>query len=94
MPLWPLWMVSRMAERSTVTSTETYVRHIARPSGRERANPPNLGDLRAFVAAAEGLPDDLHVFIERGHVGEGGRHNTTLTVRYREPTVAALDGAG
>jgi hypothetical protein len=69
--------------RSTVTSTETHVSHTAKPLGRSRENPPHLGDLRAFVAACEGLPDDLSVYINNGSLDEGGRRNITFFVRHR-----------
>lgn len=74
-----------MAERSTSHTTTTTVRHIAKPLGRERGNPPHLGDLRAFVEMCEGLPDELGVFIKNGPLNEAGRYDTTFTVRYNHP---------
>ncbi len=57
------------------------VRYIAIPAGRERANPPSLGDLRAFVQACDGLPDSAHVAIEPGSLDEGGRRDVVFSVR-------------
>lgn len=74
-----------MASRSTSTTTTTTVRHIAKPSGRNRTSGPNLGDLREFVQRCEDLPDDLHVFITSGHVDEGGRCDVTIEVRHTHP---------
>ena len=71
-----------MAERTTSLTEGTRVTHVARPLGRARISTPcleigpHLGDLRAFVAACEGLPDDLLVHIQRRHLDV-----TLVTVR-------------
>lgn len=68
----------------TVSVTETtHVRHVARPWGGTRENGPHLHDLRAFVAACDGLADDTLVRIEPGQLDEGGRRNVTLTATIR-----------
>lgn len=64
-----------------VTKRIRTVSYVARPMGRERENGPHLGDLRAFVAECDGLPDDLLVRIDPGHVHEGGRRDVTFTAR-------------
>lgn len=60
------------------------VRHVAHPFGRNRENPPSLADLRKFVELCEGLPDDVHVGIEKGHLDEGGRRSVTFSLRIVE----------
>ena len=62
----------------------TTVRHLAKPYGYAQENGPHLADLRAFVTACEGLPDDLRVRIEHGGMGESGRYNVTISVTLRE----------
>lgn len=62
----------------------TSVRHVAQTYGRERKNPPSLGQIREFVAMCDGLPDDTHVNIEKGQLDEGGRHSMTFSVRLVE----------
>lgn len=65
----------------TITTTRTtYVQHTAVPMGRERENGPHLRDLREFVAACEGLDDDVLVRINEGHLDEGGRRTVSLVV--------------
>jgi hypothetical protein len=76
--------------RNTTTVTKTEVWYVAKPFGRNRENPPSLADLRAFVAKAEGLPDDVMVRIESGQLDEGGRRFVTLSCTYTHP---AEDGA-
>lgn len=71
--------------RRTTTTTETVVRHTARPMGEAQENGPHLGDLREFVARCEGLPDDVLVHVESGQLSEGGRRVVTLSLRYRHP---------
>lgn len=70
--------------RTTNTIRTTTVRYTADPLGRARENPPHLGDLRAFVAECEGLPDDLPVRITDGHLNESGRHSTLFEAVWRE----------
>jgi hypothetical protein len=59
------------------------VEHIARPMGRANENGPHLRDLRDFVAACDGMDDNLLVRIEPGHLDEGGRRNVTISTRKR-----------
>jgi hypothetical protein len=61
------------------------VSHVARPEGSRRENPPHLHDLREFVDACEGLPDDAVVRVTRGASADGGRYALTLTLRLVEP---------
>jgi hypothetical protein len=77
--------VSEAPSRTVSTVTTETVRHLAKPYGRNRENGPHLADLRAFVAACEGLPDDVLVRIENGYLDEGGRRNVTFTANYRVP---------
>lgn len=70
----------RTAQRSEYTKHEINIRYVAEPSGRERANPPTLGDLRAFVDACSDIPDEEHVYIEKGSLNEAGRHNYTFSI--------------
>lgn len=56
----------------------TRVHMVARPSGRNQDNPPNLDDLRRFVDLCEGLPGTTHVHITQGYLSEGGRHDITF----------------
>lgn len=75
-----------LAPRRTVsTVTTTTVRYLSKPFGRDRQNPPSLGDLRTFVSECEGLPDDLAVRIDKGHLDEGGRSTVTFEVVQRTP---------
>lgn len=64
---------------SEITKTVRTVRHIAKPSYKARENPPHLSDLRAFVAACDGLPDDVLVRIDKGQLNESGRHDVTFS---------------
>jgi hypothetical protein len=65
--------------RGEYTETRTTVRHIATPlASKGRENGPHLGDLRAFVAECEGLPDSIVVRIDKGHMGESGRYDVTF----------------
>lgn len=70
-----------MADRREWQENITTVRHVATPLGMKRENPPCLADLRIFVDACEGLPDDTHVYIEKGSLDEGGRHTYTFSLR-------------
>lgn len=72
-------------QRSTTSVTTTHVRYFAKPRGSSRKNPPSLGDLRAFVAACDGLPDDVDVRIQPGTLGESGRHDVEFSLRYDHP---------
>ena len=72
-------------QRLVSTVTTTTVRYVAKPYGRKRQNPPCLADLRAFVSSCEGLPDDLTVRIDNGHLDEGGRRNITFEVVQKTP---------
>lgn len=72
-----------MAERTVHITRTTVVTHVAEPMGRERNNGPHLADLRAFVAACDGLPDDTRVHFEDGHLNEGGRRNVTIRASIR-----------
>lgn len=72
--------------RSEWTERIVTVRHVARPSGRNADNPPNLADFRTFVSLCEGLPDDTHVHVDKGSITEGGRHDMTFSVRLVQRT--------
>lgn len=72
-----------MTERSEAQYQETRVQHVAHPRGGTRENPPHLADLREFVTACEGLPDDLRVDIYTGALDDGGRNNVTFSVLQR-----------
>jgi hypothetical protein len=72
------------------TQTTTTVRHTAKPYGRARENGPrarengpHLGDLRAFVAECEGLPDDVRVRFTDGYMGESGRYDVTIEASWK-----------
>ncbi len=83
--------------RRTTSETKTTVRYFARPTGRERDNPPNLGHLRAFLDSCDGLPDDIHVHINPRKLDEGGRLDVEFSLSYRHPdpnAVAAADVEG
>lgn len=68
--------------RQQRTETVVEVRHIAKPLGTKRENGPHLADLRRFVEACEGLPDETLVRIDNGHLSEGGRRDVVLFVRW------------
>lgn len=71
--------------RNTRSTRTTTVSHIAKPLAEKgRENGPHLGDLRAFVAACEGLPDSIVVRITVGHMGESGRRDVTLETKWSE----------
>lgn len=74
-----------MATRSTTATTTTYVKHVARPLGQRRENGPHLGDLREFVEAATGLPDEVRVRIDSEDLSESGRRNVTFEILFRHP---------
>ena len=70
-------MVNGVTRSVNVTRAER-----ARYTTPYRPAPPTLGDLRAFVAGCEGLPDDLQVSIMHSSLNEGGRRVTTLEVAH------------
>jgi hypothetical protein len=80
-----------MAERSDYTLRTIEVSHIAKPLGIGRENPPHLGDLREFVAACEGLPDELLVTVQQGRSEKGGRRDMTISVRQVVPVSDEAD---
>ena len=71
-----------MSEPTRIEKTQKTVnaRYVAVLSGRVRTITPSLGDLRAFVDACGGLPDDNAVRIEPGNLNESGRRNCTFSV--------------
>lgn len=72
--------------RSEYVNRTTTVRHIAEPlDSKGRENGPHLGDLRAFVAECEGLPDSIKVRINKGHMGESGRYDVTFETTWQRP---------
>lgn len=73
------------ATKTVKTVTTTTVRYWAKPYGRAQENGPHLADLRAFVAACDGLDDGLLVRISNGHMSEGGRYNVEIEVVDRQP---------
>lgn len=79
-------MTEATVRTEAVTATTT-VRHRARPMGVARENGPHLGDLRAFVDACDGLPDDLRVSIDRGTVDGAGRYPVTFVAVLSTPVV-------
>lgn len=70
-----------MATRQETAVHETNVRHVAQPLKGE--NGPHLSDLREFVDACDGLPNDLLVRIDQGHLSESGSRNVTFRVSRR-----------
>lgn len=72
-------------KRRESASRTTLVEHIAKPMGRSSENGPHLGDLRAFLAAAEDLPDETKVFIDKSPLSEGGRRDVTFRATRVEP---------
>jgi hypothetical protein len=68
-----------VADRREWITLVVGVRHYAKPIGKEPG--PHLADLREFVAACEGLPDDLQVKIDVGSYGD-----RTVTIEVREET--------
>lgn len=72
------------ASRTTTTTTKTRVVLVARPMGRNRENGPHLLDLRDFVEACHGLPDDARVRIGEGQLSEGGDRDVTFAVEVTE----------
>jgi hypothetical protein len=74
-----------VADRAEYVLRTIEVRHIARPHGPGRENPPHLWDLRRFVEACEGLPDGLVVEMSAGTSDNVGRRNIIFAVRQVEP---------
>lgn len=83
--------------RSDITEDVTYIRTVAKPYGQHRKGyPPSLGDLRAFVAACEGLPDDTTVRIDRQSMGSGSDYADVIleaTIRQRRQSDEAEGAA-
>lgn len=67
--------------RRRSTQDITTVRYVCNPFGRTNTNPPSLGQVREFVNACDGLPDDTAVSVEKGPLDEGGRYTYVLSVR-------------
>jgi hypothetical protein len=74
-----------MADRAEYVLRFTEVKHIAKPYGPKRDNPPDLWDFRKFVEACEGLPDTLPVEIKTGASDQTGRKDIMFSVRLAEP---------
>jgi hypothetical protein len=76
-----------MADRVEYVLKITEVKHIAKPHGVGRENPPHLWDLRRFVEVCEGLPDNMVVTIKDGPsaANDAGRHDVTFSVLMKEP---------
>lgn len=74
------------AKRTDTTKRTINVYLVCKPFGRARTTGPSLRDLRDFVEACEGLPDDLAVTFDKGHMGEDGRYDVTLRVRQEAAT--------
>jgi len=72
----------------TTNTTSTRVQQVAKPSGVSRENGPHLGDLREFVDACDGLPEDIRVDITDGYMGESGRYDVTISLVYKHPEEA------
>lgn len=51
---------------------------MARTHSHPMSNPPSLGELRAFVAATQDLPDDARIAVRIGF-GGGGAHGSRPT---------------
>lgn len=86
-----------MADRTFSVTETIVVRHVAEPLGHGRENGPHLGDLRAFVAACDGLADDVLVRIDNGQLDEGARRRVTFTATVRRdvtPESAAARSGG
>lgn len=73
-----------MTERTEWTGRIVSVRFVAPTFGRNRENPPSLGHIRTFVNLCEGLPDETSVRIDKGSLGEDGRHNVVFSLRIVE----------
>jgi hypothetical protein len=74
-----------MADRSEYVLKTTEVTHIAKPYGANRTNPPTLWDLRRFVEACEGLPDNMAVMIKPEDSDNTGRRNVVFSVKKVDP---------
>jgi len=74
-----------MADRAEYTMHTTEVTHVAKPYGPTRTNPPDLWDLRRFVEACEGLPDEVAVTIKPGGSDNTGRRDVVFAVKIVEP---------
>ena len=76
------------ATRTTTSLTTTRVQIVAKPTGISRESGPHLRDLREFVDACDGLPEDILVRISEGHIGEDGRNDVTISLVWQHPTEA------
>jgi len=74
-----------MSSRTTTETTVTRVHHVAKPAFETHENGPHLDDLREFVTACEGLPDEVLVRIDLPRLDEGGRRDVTFEVNYLHP---------
>jgi len=76
-----------MADRIEYVLKTTEVKHISKPHGPGRENPPHLWDLRRFVEECDGLPDTLVVDIKVGQsaANDAGRRDVTFSVTMKEP---------
>jgi hypothetical protein len=74
-----------MADRAEYVMKTVEVKHIGKPHGPGRENPPHLWDFRRFVEACEGLPDNLVVAIIIGVSDDTGRKDVMFSVKQVEP---------
>jgi hypothetical protein len=74
-----------MADRAEYVMKTIEVKHIGKPHGMGRENPPHLWDLRRFVEACEGLSDGLVVTITTGGADNTGRNDILFSVKQVEP---------
>jgi len=74
-----------MADRAEYTMHTIEVTHVAKPEGSKRENPPHLHDLREFVEACDGLPDDMSVKITVGGSDNTGRKDVMFSVKRVDP---------
>jgi hypothetical protein len=80
-----------MAQRNERAWSEITVRHVAKPMGRRQESGPHLVDLREFVEACDGLPDDLPVRVHQSNLSESGRYTVEISVTQRTPSEADAD---
>lgn len=79
-----------MADRSEYVLKTIEVRHVGKPHGPGRENPPHLWDFRRFVEACEGLPDNMVVAIITGNSDNVGRREIMFSVKLVEPVTDAM----
>jgi hypothetical protein len=77
------------ATRTTTEFVTTRVQQVAKPTGISRENGPHLRDLREFVDACDGLPENVLVRFEKGHMSESGRHDVTISLVHQHPSAEA-----